>query len=781
MRFPSDNEGTRGRKHVKRSGILLPVLFALLLAGGLPVRSASCDHAANVLVVNSYHSGFTWSDSIMDGMRAAFAGAGIFAEFFVEYLDTKRFPDTPGGARMESIRRNLAGKYKGFTFDLILSSDDNALRFLLAWGETLFPGVPVVFCGVNTFEPDMLTGRNRYTGVLEVIDQRATIDFARRLYPEMKRLAVVIDATVSAAGNRRGFQELAREYPFPILFVPAEGAATPEQVAGELAAMPEGTVVYYSDLFQGDRGSYFLYQETLPILAEACPYPIFTHSEYYIGFGVVGGMTVSGREQGYEAGNLGVRVLQGADPSQIPLLRVGPNRMLLDYRVLRRFGISDRDIPLEAELVGEPDSFWYRNRRFLLRIAALILAETTLLVVLFINILHRRRMQRALAEREEDLRVTLGSIGDAVIATDAEGRVTRMNHVAEEMTGWKRQEALGRALEEVFPIFSSLTGERAESPIRRVFREGTIVGLANHTELRARDGSCRQIADSAAPIRKPPGEIIGAVMVFRDVTEEYRTEQERKEQNERLRRLLDEREVMLREIHHRVKNNLQIISSMLRLQSFSLNLPDAAGLFLDSQNRIRSMALVHELLYQTENLAQIDMKEYFGQLIRQISEAYGTARRRIRIRIEAAPLSFPVDLAIPCGLLLTELYSNSLKHAFPDGREGEVTIVLCRESDPAGGSEEREAGTNADEARIVLRVQDNGIGFSETREGSRSLGLQLVDALVGQIRGRLEIVEADGTSCAVRFPEPTVEPLAAGAGDAPIRRDEPAGDGGVRR
>lgn len=219
------------------------------------------------------------------------------------------------------------------------------------------------------------------------------------------------------------------------------------------------------------------------------------------------------------------------------------------------------------------------------------------------------------------------------------------------------------------------------------------------------------------------------------------TERVRKEAQ--IKTSLEEKEALLREIHHRVKNNLQVISSLLNLQSSLVADPQALEVFQESQHRIRSMAFVHEKLYQSESLARIDFTEYVRTLTTYLFSSYGDRAQHITLAIQAEDVSLGIDTAIPCGLILNELVSNALKHAFPDGREGEVWIDI-----------------RADDAqRMTLTVSDNGVGLSESLDlhNTTSLGLQLVNTLVRQLDGTMEIHGRGGAEFKIGFVVPQGE------------------------
>lgn len=206
-----------------------------------------------------------------------------------------------------------------------------------------------------------------------------------------------------------------------------------------------------------------------------------------------------------------------------------------------------------------------------------------------------------------------------------------------------------------------------------------------------------------------------------------------------LRASLQEKELLLKEIHHRVKNNLQIISSLLNLQAIHIKEPQTPEVFKESQNRVQSMALIHEKLYQSEDLARIDFAEYARDLATNLFRSYGVNLSTITLTIDAGNVFLDIDTAIPCGLIINELVSNSLKYAFPEGQAGEIQIALRSDHD----------------RKLRLIVRDNGAGFSPDVDfrNTESLGLQLVNTLTDQLGGTIELHRNDGTEFQITFTE----------------------------
>ncbi len=212
---------------------------------------------------------------------------------------------------------------------------------------------------------------------------------------------------------------------------------------------------------------------------------------------------------------------------------------------------------------------------------------------------------------------------------------------------------------------------------------------------------------------------------------------ERKRAEERLKASLEEKEVLLREVHHRVKNNMQIMSSLLNLQTVTIKDETAAGLLKECQRRIRAMALVHEKLYLSKDLANIDFSQYIQSLTLRLCQFYQVQPPAIQLHTKMEKIFLNINTAIPCGLIVNELVSNALKHAFPQGRVGEIRIELFR----------------AEGNKCVLAVSDNGVGLPKDMDfrNTETLGMQIITMLVDQLDGQIELCRQGGTSFKIMF------------------------------
>jgi PAS domain S-box-containing protein len=298
----------------------------------------------------------------------------------------------------------------------------------------------------------------------------------------------------------------------------------------------------------------------------------------------------------------------------------------------------------------------------------------------------------------------------------------------ERVSGYKPSEIEGKKLYEIEALSSDFWEEAVED-IQRILK-GERIDSATY-EFISKDGRTIVAEVSGSPLIRD-GKVVAILSVARDITERQQAE-------EKIRASLKEKEVLLKEIHHRVKNNLQIISSLLNLQSGYSKDRGTMGMFTDSQNRIRSMALVHEQLYQSEDLAKIDFTKYMENLVSQLFRSYGVNTALIKYQLTSENIVLNLENAIPCGLIINELVSNSLKHAFPESRGGVINVDIRQN----------------DDSKYALIVSDDGVGMPDKLDirNTKTLGLQVVNTLVEQLEGAIELTDGKGTTFKIVFSE----------------------------
>lgn len=324
-------------------------------------------------------------------------------------------------------------------------------------------------------------------------------------------------------------------------------------------------------------------------------------------------------------------------------------------------------------------------------------------------------------------RLLFESAPNAMLMVGSQGRIILANSQAAQLFGFQPGELIGQPIEALVP--QRFHGEH--SAYRTTFfgrPEARPMGGGRDLFATRKDGSEFPVEIALNPIATAEGTLVLSAIV--DISERKRAENE-------LRTALEEKEILMQEIHHRIKNNLQIISSLLSIQSRRIEDKRALHTFKDSQNRIDSIALVHEILCHSKDLSELDVAKYLRELSSHLLLSYGNGARTARLELEVEEVRLSVDKAVPLGLLITEVVSNSLIHAFPSGKKGTVRVELHK----------------ASVDQLALTLSDDGIGFPEEVDfqHTHSIGLQLVNKLAEQLHGTVEFQPKGGTTFKMLF------------------------------
>lgn len=315
----------------------------------------------------------------------------------------------------------------------------------------------------------------------------------------------------------------------------------------------------------------------------------------------------------------------------------------------------------------------------------------------------------------------------AMIVVDPQGRISRLNQLAQTTFGYGTDELIGQPVERLVPERFRAAhpayrrGFQAESQARPMGRGRELNGLR-------KDGSEFPVEIGINPVDTGEGPMVLTVIV--DLSE-------RKLAERRIEEALAQKDLLLREVHHRVKNNLQVVHSLLDLQALKVQDEGLLAVLRESQNRVRSMSLIHQTLYQSHDLARVDFQRFLDELMPSLSEAYRSVAGEVHIKVRAPHTALPINEAIPCGLVINELVSNALKHGFAQGRGGQIEVAVAQ----------------AESGSIELSVSNDGhaIADEQSLRKSSSLGLQLVRLLTRQLKGSLDIQLADPTRFTLRF------------------------------
>ncbi len=353
---------------------------------------------------------------------------------------------------------------------------------------------------------------------------------------------------------------------------------------------------------------------------------------------------------------------------------------------------------------------------------------------MLMDITSRKRTEKALQDNEEKYRTLFESNPNYTLLLNLEGLILDINGAAAEFISLAPEELIGKNLLEL-GLFQEEDIDFQREKFSHALK-GETVELAQY-KLINKKGEYNWVQSQLVPIKKD-GEIYSILVIDTDITE-------KKNAIDNLKSSVNEKEILIKEIHHRVKNNMQIISSLLNLQSQHLTDDEkvARDVLKESQNRVKSMAMIHEKLYQSKDFTHIKFEDYVKRLLSDLFYSYNTKINQINLVVDVEDVDLNIETAVPCGLIISELFSNSMKYAFPEGRNGEIMVSLKKQ-------EKKEQNLN-----FILTVSDDGVGLPSDFDfrNTRTLGLELVNNLTKQIDGTIELDRSHGTKFKIAFNE----------------------------
>ncbi len=332
------------------------------------------------------------------------------------------------------------------------------------------------------------------------------------------------------------------------------------------------------------------------------------------------------------------------------------------------------------------------------------------------------KIEKTILDSENGWKHTFDAIPDLVAILDTDHKVVKVNKAMAERLMTSSDACIGSICYHVV--------HNSETPPENCPHNMLLEDGLEHSSEVAEENLGGYFVVTASPINDDDGNVLGSIHIAHDITH-------RKEMEDKLEKALEEKDTMMKEIYHRVKNNLMVISSLLNLQSSYIKDKDTQDIFKESENRAKSMALIHENLYRSGDLKHLNFSEYIEKLSKDLYHTYTLDKNLVKLMLNIEVIKLDIDTSIPLGLILNELLTNSLKHAFPDGRSGMITVELQQKFD----------------GRLKLSVSDNGIGFPSDLDfkNTESLGMMIINTLTQQIEGEINLDRSNGTKFTVIF------------------------------
>jgi len=481
-------------------------------------NATSAELRANILYLNSYHHGYSWSDGILEGLRDVLEPhMGI--DFQVEYMDFKKYDL----AHVRPLLVDLyARKFRDKRFNLIMVSDNNAFDFILDYGEVLFPGIPVVFCGVNDFDPERIRGR-AITGVVENYDVGETMELALRLHPNKKRLVVIGDLSRTGLAILNQVRDGVTRFG-PRLRFEAWTKYDLDEIRSRVRETPSDTMYFFIPFYQGIGGRFSSAREVLELVHANTDAPIYSSWEFLLGHGLVGGKLISGRKHGQRAAEMALSVLGGTPVADIPVQTRAETRFEFDFAELGRQRISEKDLPSGSIIINQPKAFYELGKEIFWTIMVSFALLLVVLVFLALNIMRRRAAERTMHDQLSFQEILMDTIPQLVCWKDRQQRYLGANRYFSEFFGIGDIAVIhGRTDETLFPFqeFAAWVGARdmevisTERPMHRVRKR----------VLNAQ-GESRVLEIRKVPLRDKRGTVVGTLSTAEDMTREANLERQ---------------------------------------------------------------------------------------------------------------------------------------------------------------------------------------------------------------------------------------------------------------
>lgn len=501
----------------RRDNTRLCVVFLSLLAFAVYAAPSDAKTVQSrpdkkmVFYLNSYHNGYMWSDRILEGIQDQLSTSTYPIELQIEYLDSKKYHYS---VMSEKLFQLFKSKYTHVRFDVVIVSDNNALTFMLEYGERLFPGVPVVFCGINARDAPDLDARE-YTGVLENVDIVSTLEVALSFHPNKQNVVVVGDESATGVAIRKQIEQAMPHFQRRLQVEYWDNFEL-HTILERLTRLEKDTIVFFVPFYQNIAGSYYSTEELLQLVTRQTDAPIYSNWEFMLGFGVVGGKIISGYQHGQDVARLAIRVLDGEKPTSIPVEKRAHETYMFDYKVMKKQGIDIDLAPEGSIFMNEPTRFYELQKQVFWTIMVSLIILLIILALLARNIVRRREVEHRIIEQLAFLEILLNTIPLLICWKDKQQRYLGVNRSFTEFFNMSGPEdVLSRTDKQVH------MDEEFASHVAALDRE--VVNLnksivKHKLELRDKNGASRWLDVTKVPLRDPQGNVVGTLTTADNIT-----------------------------------------------------------------------------------------------------------------------------------------------------------------------------------------------------------------------------------------------------------------------
>ncbi len=707
----------------------------------------------HILILNSYHQGYSWTDNVVDGINDILNNSNNVIR--VEYMDTKVMKDL---THMNNLYRLYKHKYYNNNFDVIIASDNDAYEFLKLYHEELFPNTPIVVCGLNEYDNYISKTNNSFTGIAEKVDIAGTIDLAIQLFPNTENIYVISDNSSFGNTNQELVKETALNYSEKINFNYIKTYSI-NTIIDKIIDLPPNSIIFQAATFKDDFGEPLDVKAGNEVIHKATTVPMFSCWQMHIGTGLIGGMMVNGFQQGQTAANMAKEILNGKNINEIPFKEESINKYIFDYTSLKQYSIDTSDLPKDSIFINEPStSFQIEKKSVYFSVAILITSLLLIIILLIYNIKRLNKSQMELKQEKIILQSILDSTGDYILVTSKNKKIIHCNKNFINLLLTKNYNLYSNNTKNLIKFIKEISADsnklvswlhdcsnsKNDNPIMFNLKDKRLI-QGNHKPLIIEDG------------------LNGNVWNFKDITRKKEIEELEKEV-EIKERLLEEAEKydymkdqFLATISHELKTPLNIILGIVQIVDNYYygngEKPDIEKLKnytkISKQNCYRLLKLINNIIDITKinsgfmnlNLKNYNIVNVIEEISLSIVSYVETKGITLIFDTEIEEKIIAVD-ATQIERIMLNLFSNSIKFTEKGGKI-EVNIydkgnsVLISVKDSGIGIPD-----NMQE-KIFDRFRQVDSSLSRKAEGS-GIGLSLVKSIIELHNGNISLISKVG-------------------------------------
>ncbi len=425
------------------------LLFVIPLSFFLFCKSVSAEDADSqhhILLINSYHKGFMWSDEITRGVEENLAEKGVMLH--VEYMDTKRHFDEE---YFSVLSQMFSVKHSKYQYDVIMVSDNNAFEFITNRAKNIFGDIPVVFCGLNYLTEEEIKGMTHVSGVTEEADLESNIKLIEQLHPEREKIMILTDNTITGKKIQQEVKRIKSLRADLGVDIELVFDVSTDELIAKLSDLDDQTSLLFTLFFRDREGTFLEYDDGIALVVEHTTVPIYVCWDFSMRDGVMGGFLTDGYAQGAEAAKKVNQILAGRPISEIPVTWKSPTRFFLDYFSLKKFDVSLKDVPSGAEIGNLPLTFLQEYKELIIKVSIVVGVLLLVVIALAYGLIRSRRAEETLRKAENFISNIINSMPSILVGVDSDGKITHWNSRARAVTGMTYDEAVGRPLELAFP------------------------------------------------------------------------------------------------------------------------------------------------------------------------------------------------------------------------------------------------------------------------------------------------------------------------------------------